>query len=68
MVDLNKWRCRNCKHFHLINNRASNIKCSFSYDLENVKVDCHCDNFASGDNLLYLEQLYEFNQEKKLPL
>jgi hypothetical protein len=54
MVDFNKWRCRNCKHWHVLD---------FLTTRDLIKRDCihsncGCSNWESNDNLVYLERKY----------
>jgi len=58
MVDFNRYRCRNCSHYHLnnfINTQAD--KCNKI--LNRLNELCQCVNWESSDNLVYLEQLSE---------
>jgi hypothetical protein len=54
MVDFNKLRCRNCRHWHRDYNEIT-IICTTRID----GIFCGCDNWESCDNLKYLEQRYE---------
>ena len=52
MVDWNRWKCRNCLHWH-----HSDFKNLFKTIC--VHRSCGCNNWESNDNLFYLENKYE---------
>jgi hypothetical protein len=56
MVDFNKWRCRNCLHWHWTNFIKDAIR-----PCENS--GCTCVNWESNDNLVYLEQKEKIRNE-----
>ena len=67
MVDFNKYRCRNCKHWHNQGNLLLAAEGKCGKFIENTDpivsnrcaVYCACKNFESNDNLVYLENLSE---------
>ena len=60
MVDFNKYRCRNCLHWHSsFTQKIEPYRCEVKLtdgSPYNGKRMCNCDNFESLDNLVYLEQ------------
>ena len=61
MVDFNKWRCRNCKHWHDAD-MPDDAACN--YETIAMKGPCGCANWESNDNLVYLEMKYEKTQSR----
>jgi hypothetical protein len=56
MVDFNKLRCRNCKHWHDAG-EPKGTPCR--YQTISMEEKCPCTNWESNDNLIYLESLLE---------
>jgi hypothetical protein len=61
MVDFNKWRCRNCKHWHYAPSVGIE-KCLALIEMVRndngiTSEECGCINWESNDNLVYLESL-----------
>jgi len=52
MVDFNKWRCRNCKHWHV----SDFLTTRDLTKRDCIHSNCGCSNWESNDNLVYLEQ------------
>lgn len=58
MVDFNRYRCRNCKHWHMNPFTRKAHTCGVYYK-DRTLIQCGCENFESNDNLIYLESLSE---------
>jgi len=56
VVDFNRYRCRNCKHWHDAD-VPKGQPCL--YQTISMPEECQCTNWESNDNLVYLESLSE---------